>query len=156
MHNPPRWKIASALGMVYFIWGSTYYGIRVGIETLPPFLMAGVRVLVAGSILYAWMRWRGTPKPERVHWRSATIVGGLMLLGGNGGVCWAEQRVPSGLTALIVGTTPLWMAVIDWLWHGAARPGGRMIFGLLCGFAGIVLLISPGQFAGGGHVDSVG
>lgn len=156
MHNPPRWQLASALGAVYLIWGSTYLAIRISIETLPPFLMASIRFFVAGIALYAWMRLRGAARPERVHWRSAVMVGGLMLLGGNGGVCWAEQYVPSGLTALIVGTTPLWMVLIDWLWHGAGRPGWRTVIGLLFGFAGIALLISPGEFAGGGHVDSVG
>lgn len=154
--SPSRWQIATAMGAVYVIWGSTYLAIRIGIETLPPFLMAGTRFLVAGAALYAWTRWRGVPKPERPHWRSAIIIGGLLLLGGNGGVCWAEQRVPSGLTALMIGTTPLWMLLLDWLWHGAARPSMRTVFGLACGFAGIGLLVSPGQFAGGNFVDPVG
>jgi drug/metabolite transporter (DMT)-like permease len=126
------------------------------LETLPPFLMAGVRFVIAGALLYVWTRGRGAPRPARIHWRSATIVGGLLLLGGNGGVCWAEQRVPSGLTALLIGTMPLWMILMDWLWHGAKRPTLRMTFGLICGFAGVGLLISPGQFAGSNHVDSVG
>ncbi len=156
MHNPPRWKIAYALGAVYIIWGSTYLFIRIGIESLPPFLMAGVRFVIAGGLLYGWLRWRGGVKPEPVHWKSAAIIGALLLLGGNGGVCWAEQRVPSGLTALLIGTTPLWMTLFDWLWHGAARPGRRMVFGLVCGFAGVGLLIAPGQFAGGGRIDPIG
>ena len=154
--SPARWQIATAMGAVYVIWGSTYLAIRIGIETLPPFLMAGTRFVIAGAALYAWTRWRGVLKPERLHWRSATIIGGLLLLGGNGGVCWAEQRVPSGLTALMVGTTPLWMLLLDWLWHGAARPSLRTVFGLACGFAGVGLLVTPGQFAGGSHVDPVG
>ncbi len=154
--SPSRWQLATAMGAVYVIWGSTYLAIRIAIETLPPFLMAGTRFVVAGAALCAWTRWRGVPKPERVHWRSATIIGGLLLLGGNGGVCWAEQRVPSGLTALMIGTTPLWMLLLDWLWHGAARPSPRTVFGLACGFAGIGLLVSPGQFAGGSFVDPVG
>lgn len=156
MHESHRVRVAIALGAVYIIWGSTYLAIRVGLETMPPFLMAGVRFLVAGGLLYAWMRWRGVPKPERVHWRSATIVGAGLLLGGNGGVCWAEQRVPSGLTALIIGTMPLWMALIDWIWYGAAKPTARTVFGLTCGFVGVGLLISPGEFAGGDHVDPIG
>ena len=156
MHNQPRWKIACALGAVYLIWSSTYLAIRVGVETLPPFLMAGVRYLVAGAVLYGWLWLRGTAKPARIHWRSATIVGAAMLLGGNGAVCWAEQRVPSGLTALIIGTTPLWFAVFDWRLHGAGRPTGRTVIGLICGFVGVGLLVSPGEFAGGRHVDLVG
>src|SRR5438552_1921329 len=90
-----RIQIAMALGAVYVIWGSTYLAIRIGVETMPPFLMAGVRFVSAGGLLYAWTRWRGTAKPERAHWKPAAIVGALLLLVGNGGVCWAEQRVPS-------------------------------------------------------------
>jgi drug/metabolite transporter (DMT)-like permease len=149
-------RIAAALGAVYVIWGSTYLAIRIGIESIPPFLMAGVRFVVAGGALYAWVRWRGAAKPDRIHWRSATIIGAWMLLGGNGGVCWAEQHVPSGLTALIIGTTPVWMTLLDWLWHGAGRPSARVALGLILGFAGVGLLISPGEFAGGDHVDPAG
>src|SRR5437879_448247 len=122
MSKPPRWKIAAALAAVYVIWGSTYLGIRIGVETIPPFLMAGIRQTTAGLLLYAWLRWRGVPRPQRVHWKSATIIGAWMLLIGNGGVAWAEKVVPSGLTALLIATTPLWMALLDWLWHGSARP----------------------------------
>ena len=155
MLKPLRWQIAAALAAVYIIWGSTYLAIRVAVENLPPFLMAGARFLVAGLLLYALVRGQ-SGKPARAHWRSAFIVGGALLLGGNGGVCWAEQRVPSGLTALIIGTTPLWFTLIDWLGHGAARPTVRTVAGLLCGFAGVGLLVSPGRFAGGEHVDSIG
>ena len=154
--SAPRWRIAVALGTVYVVWGSTYLAIRIGVETIPPLLMAGIRQAIAGLLMYGWLRWRGAAKPEPVHWRSATIIGGLMLLVGNGGVCWAEQVVPSGLTALLVATTPLWMVLLDWLWHGAKRPSGQLVAGLTLGFVGAGLLVSPGQFAGGGHVDPLG
>ncbi len=154
--TPRRWQIAAALGTVYLVWGSTYLGIRVGVETIPPLLMAGMRQTAAGLLLYGWLRGRGAAKPQPVHWRSATVIGGLMLLVGNGGVCWAEQVVPSGLAALLVATTPLWMVLLDWLWHGGARPGWQMAGGLALGFGGAGLLVSPGQFAGGGHVDPAG
>ena len=151
-----RWKIAAALGTVYIVWGSTYLAIRIGVETIPPLLMAGVRQAIAGLLMYGWLRWRGAAKPETVHWRSATIIGVLMLLVGNGGVCWAEQVVPSGLTALLVATTPLLMVLLDWLWQGAKRPSGQLVAGLTLGFVGAGLLVSPGQFAGVGHVDPLG
>ena len=153
--GPTRGRVALAFAAVYVLWGSTYLAIRFGIETIPPFLMAGTRHLVAGLLLYIWMRSRGTPRPSATHWRSAAIIGGLMLLGGNGLVTWAEQRVPSGLAALIVASVPIWMAVLEGL-EKRARPGGAVIAGLLLGLAGIALLVAPGRFAGNGHVDPLG
>jgi drug/metabolite transporter (DMT)-like permease len=153
--GPTSGRVALAFAAVYVLWGSTYLAIRFGIETIPPFLMAGTRHLVAGLLLYIWMRSRGTPRPSATHWRSAAIIGGLMLLGGNGLVTWAEQRVPSGLAALIVASVPIWMAVLEGL-EKRARPGGAVIAGLLLGLAGIVLLVVPGRFAGNGHVDPLG
>ncbi len=109
-------------------------------ETLPPFLMAGTRFLVAGAILYGWRRAAGYPRPTPAQWRAAVVVGGLMLLGGNGGVVWAEQWVESGTAALMVASVPLWMVLLDW-----ARPGGRpprpaVWAGILVGLAGVGLL----------------
>src|ERR1043166_3631722 len=150
------WKLVAAFAIVYVIWGSTYLGIRISVETIPPFLMAGMRQSTAGLLLYAWLRWRGVSRPKRVHWRSATVVGALMLLVGNGGVAWAEKVVPSGLTALLIATMPLWMTLMDWLWHGAARPDAQIVAGLALGFIGAGLLVAPGQFAGGSHVDPWG
>jgi drug/metabolite transporter (DMT)-like permease len=136
-------RILLALGLVYVIWGSTYLAIRSVIETLPPFLMAGTRFLVAGAILYAWFRLRGTPAPERRHWKAALISGGLMLLGGNGLLSWAEQYVPSGLAALLVSTAPLWLVLMAWLGPDRERPRGGEIAGLLLGLAGVGLLMAP-------------
>jgi drug/metabolite transporter (DMT)-like permease len=154
--KPPRWRVVTAFAAVYLIWGSTYLAIRIAIETMPPFLMAGVRFLIAGALLYAWIRWRGTPRPARSHWLAATLVGGLLLLGGNGGVVWAEQRVPSGLTALLIATVPLWMVLLNWLRPGGVKPSNGVISGLTLGFIGITLLVGPGELAGGNHVDSLG
>jgi len=112
--------------------------------------MAGVRFLVAGSLLYAWGRSRGAPVPSRVQWRTAAVVGGLLLLGGNGTVVVAQQWIPSGLTALVVGAVPLWMVLIDWGWGGRVRPTGRVWAGLVVGFGGVAILAgSPGLGAGG-------
>ena len=147
-------QIALALGAVYVVWGSTYLAIRFAIETLPPFLMAGVRFVIAGALLYAWSRARGAERPGRLQWRAAAIVGGCLLLGGNGGVVWAEQRVDSGIAALIVTTVPLWLVLLDWLRPGGRRPGWRVALGLVIGFAGVTLLVRPGS--GGGAVDPVG
>jgi drug/metabolite transporter (DMT)-like permease len=140
-------RVAAALGAVYLIWGSTYLAIRFAIETIPPFLMASLRYLTAGAILYAWSRLRGAPRPALAHWRPAVILGGLLLLLGNGGVVWAEQRVSSGLVALLVSTEPLWIVLFGWMRdHG--RPPGRVLLGLLLGFTGLVLLVRPSSSGG--------
>jgi drug/metabolite transporter (DMT)-like permease len=150
-----RARIVLAFAAVYLLWGSTYLAIRFGVETIPPFIMAGLRHLTAGALLFAWLRARGARWPEWRHWKSAALIGGLMLLGGNGLVSWAEQRVPSGLAALIVASVPIWMTVFDGVLH-RERPHGIVIAGLAVGLGGIALLVVPGRFAGGGHVDGVG
>src|SRR5512139_3993941 len=111
-----RWRVAAAFAAIYLIWGSTYLAIRFAIETIPPYLMGGMRFLIAGSILYGVLRWRGVRSPSRRQWRAALIVGGLLLFGGNGGVMVAEQFVPSSLAALIIATVPLWMVLLNWKW----------------------------------------
>jgi len=136
-----RARLWIALGSVYLIWGSTYLAIRFAIETLPPLSMAGVRYLAAGSVLFLWQRARGVPWPSALEWREAAIVGGLMLLGGNGGVCWAEQIVPSGVTALFISTVPIWLVLLDWLWLGNIRPSRRIVLGLALGIGGVALLV---------------
>jgi drug/metabolite transporter (DMT)-like permease len=146
----PRTQIILAFTAVYIIWGSTYLAIRFAVATMPPFLMAGVRFLIAGAILYLWMRLRGGERPKLVHWRSALIVGGLLLLGGNGIVSWAEQQVPSGLAALLIAAVPLWMALFDWLRPGGVRPTGLTVVGLVIGFAGVILLASQAESSGTG------
>ncbi|HEY2737995.1 MAG TPA: EamA family transporter [Thermoanaerobaculia bacterium] len=143
-------QIALALGVVYVFWGSTYLAIAVAVRTIPALLMAGTRYLIAGSLLYMWSRWRGAERPVRIHWRSAVIVGGLLLLGGNGGLVWAEQRLASGTAALLVSTVPLWMVLIEWLRPGGNRPGWKVVAGLSLGCIGLILLLRP---TAGGHLD---
>ncbi|MEW5988812.1 MAG: EamA family transporter [Chloroflexota bacterium] len=150
------WRVAAAFAAVYSIWGGSYLAIRFALETVPPFFLAGTRFVVAGLILYGWARWRGAPRPRLAHWGGAAIIGGLLLFGGNGGVTWAEQTVPSGIAALLIATVPLWMVLLDWLRPGGRRPGGRVLLGVAIGLAGIVLLIGPGKLAGGGRVDPLG
>jgi len=151
-----RSRLIVAFLAVYIVWGSTYLGIRFAIETLPPFLMAAARFLAAGSILYWWARRTGAPAPSRVNWKTAAIVAVLMLIGGNGGVVWAEQRVPSGLTALLIATEPFWVVLLDWLRPGGSRPSLMVAGGLLFGFLGVGVLVSPAHLVGGGAVDLLG
>jgi drug/metabolite transporter (DMT)-like permease len=147
-------KVALALGAVYVIWGSTYLAIRFAIETIPPFLMAGARYVTAGALLYGWARLRGAPRPSLLHWRSATVIGAFLLLVGNGGVVWAEQRVDSGLAALLISTEPIWIVLLVWLRAGRQqRPNPRVVAGLLLGFTGLVMLVRPSGSAG---IDPVG
>ena len=150
-----RTLLIAAFAAVYLIWGSTYLAIRFAIETMPPFTMAGVRFLIAGGALFVWLRFRGVAGPKPIHWRTAFIVGGLMLLGGNGGVVWAEQSVPSGLAALVVATVPLWMVLLVWL-SGRGRPSLAVVLGLLVGFGGVVWLIGPERVAGGERIEPIG
>ena len=139
--HPRRGAVLLALAAVYLIWGSTYLAIRFAVETLPPFYMAAVRFLIAGAILYGWRRLRGAPRPTRAQWKAATVVGVLMLVGGNGAVVWAEQWVESGTAALVVATVPLWMVLMDWLRPGGTAPRARVWVGIAVGLAGVVLLL---------------
>jgi len=155
--RPPTLHLVLAWAAVYLIWGSTYLGIRVAIESIPPFLMAGSRHLLAGLLLYAWSRLRqAAPAPSRQDWIRAAGLGVLMLVTANGATTWAEQLVPSGLTALIVCTSALWLVLLNWLWLGAARPGARTVAGVVAGFGGVALLVVPGNFGGSQHVDPIG
>lgn len=139
-------QLVLAFAAIYIVWGSTYLAIRFAIETIPPFLMAGMRFLAAGIVLYTWARWRGAKAASPVEWRSAAIIGVALLLCSNGGVTWAEQRVPSGVAALFVATVPMWIVLLDWLLHGGSRPGRGIAAGLILGFAGVMLLVGPNPF----------
>ncbi|QYM79311.1 EamA family transporter [Horticoccus luteus] len=147
---PSRSAVALGFAAIYVIWGSTYLGIRIAVETLPPFLMAGVRFLIAGALLFAWVRWKHRARPTARQWRDNAIAGGLMLLGGNGLVAWAEQEIPSGIATLIISIGPVFMVLFDWLVlavgrdaERGARPTGATFLGLALGFIGLALLVGP-------------
>jgi drug/metabolite transporter (DMT)-like permease len=155
--SPSKLALVSAFAIVYLVWGSTYLAILFAIDTLPPFLMASGRFAIAGAILYVWSRTLGGARaPERAQWRATAIVGVLLLLGGNGLVVWSEQRIPSGMAALLVGTVPCFMVLLDWLRAGGHRPTGRVIAGLVLGLLGLTWLVGPDSVMGGGRADLLG
>ncbi|MEW5939549.1 MAG: EamA family transporter [Chloroflexota bacterium] len=149
-------KIWVALLALYVVWGSTYLAIRFAVETIPPFLSAGIRFLVSGIILLVWQRAAGQPMPTRKQWISTAIIGNLLLLGGNGLVAWAEQTIPSGIAALMIGSIPMFLVVAEAFRPGGAKPHGWTILGLLTGFSGIFLLVGPDELTGGARLDPLG
>ena len=132
--------IWSALSAVYLIWGSTYLAIRFTVETTPPFISAAGRFIISGAFLCVWRSFAGDPHPTREEWRNASIIGIFLLVGGNGGVVWASQFIPSSLAALLVATVPLWMILFDALHHGD-KPRHTALGGIWIGFCGAVLLV---------------
>lgn len=147
MHAPGRLRLAAAFAAIYVVWGSTYLGIHVAIETIPPLTMSAARFGIAGALLYAWARRAGAPPPSAVHWRSAASVGLLLLLGGNGGISWAQQRVASGPASLLVATVPLWLLLLERFLEGARIAPGAAA-GIALGFAGVALLLGPAALLG--------
>ena len=145
--------VLAAFAAVYLIWGSTYLAIRIGVESFPPLMLAGLRHFTVGLLLYPFFRWKTSVKPTRSHWRTAAVTGCLLLFAGNGGVSWAEQIVPSGITALLVAMVSLWLVIVDWLRPGGARPVPKVLLGIVLGFVGVALLIGPSHFGGSARVD---
>lgn len=154
--------LIAAFAAVYLIWGSTYLGIKYAIETLPTFLMAGTRFLIAGTVLFIWARLSSDyEKPQAAHWRTSLIIGALLLLGGNGGVIVAQHYIPSSLAALLVATEPFYIVIIGWILMGNSRPNLKVSLGLLLGFAGVFLLIggrglNVGSGGGSGQLFGAG
>lgn len=149
--RPSRARVLAAFATVYLVWGSTYLAIHYAIATLPPLLMAATRFLVAGALLYAWLRMRGAAqRPSGAQWRWASLAGVLMLGGGNGAVVWSEQRLPSGVVALVVATVALWIVVLEWLRPGGRRPPALVSVGVVLGLVGVAVLVGPGDVGRGG------
>lgn len=143
-----RTKLWVALLALYIVWGSTYLGIKVAIETIPPFFHAAVRFLASGIILVIWQRSAGVAMPTRQQWISTAIIGNLLLLGGNGLVSWAEQFIPSGIAALIIGSVPIFLVIGEALRPGGVKPNWQAILGIIIGFIGIYVLVGPTREAG--------
>jgi drug/metabolite transporter (DMT)-like permease len=152
-----RARLIAAFAAVYIVWGSTYLAIRFAVETLPPLLMAGARFALAGGILLLWSRLHSAEAaPTRRDWRTGLVSGGLLLVGGNGLVVWAEQRVPSGITALLVAVVPLWMVLLDWLRPRGRRPHALVFVGLALGLGGLAMLVGPSAGGGSDKTDLTG
>lgn len=155
--NPRFLHVVIAFAAVYLIWGSTFLGIRVAIETIPPLLMAGVRWIVAGSLFYAVLRWRGAPRPALREWGIAAIIGGGIILGGNGSVTYAEQFIPSGTVAIIVALVPAMMALLGWLSGSTRRPRLAVWLGIGIATAGVAVIVRPaGVGFSGGQIWVIG
>lgn len=155
-HRSARTALILAFATIYLVWGSTYLGIRIAVETMPPFLMAAVRFLLAGGLLFAFLKLRGAAWPTRRQWLANTIIGTFLLLGGNGLVVWAEQFVPSGITALLIGVSPLFIVLAEWAWPGGLRPTLVTFIALLLGFAGVAWLAAPWESSASGAVPLQG
>jgi len=140
---PSRTQLILGFAAIYLIWGSTYLGIRYAVETIPPFLMMGIRHLTAGVVVFAYARMRGEPAPQFRQWGWALGAGVLLFLGGHGILAWAEQKVPSGFAALLCATLPLWTVMLARVDGTERRLGLKAWAGILLGFGGVALLIGP-------------
>src|ERR1700737_4658952 len=152
MAVPRRILVVSAFAALYLIWGSTYLGILFAIQSIPPFLMAGARFLLAGLIMFAIARTQGPLRSTSAEWRTALIVGACLLLGGNGGVTLSEKFIESGLASLIVATGPIYITLLGWLFGMTPRPAPIVWLGLAGGFLGVAMLMGPAlRFSGSSH-----
>lgn len=149
-------KIWISLLALYIVWGSTYLAIRFAVESIPPFFHAGIRFLASGIILLLWQGMAEQAMPTRKQWISLTIIGNLLLLGGNGLVAWAEQTVPSGIAALFIGAIPLFLVITEAFRPGGVKPNRWTFLGLLIGFIGIFILIGPAELSGDTHLEPMG
>src|SRR5438445_3639585 len=157
-HNPAGATTLVLMGFaaVYIVWGSTYLAIRIGIESFPPLILAGLRHIFVGLFLYPVLRVKTGIRPSGANWRAAVITGVLLLFVVNGGVSWPEPTVPSGIAALLVATVSLWLVIVDWLRPGGVKPVLRVVMGLLTGFAGLAVLVGPAHLGGSERVDPRG
>lgn len=152
----PTWKTLLAFAIIYFVWGSTFLAIRVGVAEVPPFLLAAMRFLAAGLALYGWMLVRGERSPSWREWRSVTILAAMIFVGDYGLLFWAERRVPSGVAAVMMATIPLFMALAEIILLGTQKLTARLTLALLAGLGGVIVLVSPTMKLGGAPIDKVG
>jgi drug/metabolite transporter (DMT)-like permease len=156
MPRPQRWKTLLAFAIIYFVWGSTFLAIRVGVREVPPFLLAGMRFFAAGIVLYAWMRATGTASPTRGEWASATLLAILIFLVDYGLVFWAEQRVPSGITAVMLATIPVFIALLEIVILRTQKITVRLGCALIAGLAGVAVLVSRSVSFGDAPIERSG
>ena len=154
--RPPRWKTIVAFAILYFVWGSTFLAIRIGVHEVPPLLLAGMRFFAAGIILYAWMRATGTASPSRREWASAIVLAVLIFLVDYGLVFWAEQRVPSGVTAVMLATIPVFTALLEILILRTQKLTLRLGCALIVGLAGVAVLVSHSVGFGDAPIERSG
>ena len=159
MHSNPRpatWKTLLAFAIIYFVWGSTFLAIRVGVHEVPPFLLAAMRFLVAGVVLYGWTLARGEPSPTPRQWASASLLAILIFVCDYGLLFWAEQRVPSGVAAVMLATIPVFMALSEILFLRTQKLTARLALALLIGLAGVAVLVGRSLSLGGAPIDTAG
>jgi drug/metabolite transporter (DMT)-like permease len=154
--HPPAWKTLLAFAIIYFVWGSTFLAIRVGVHEVPPFLLAAMRFLAAGVVLYGWMLARGERSPSSREWTSAFLLAILIFLIDYGLLFWAEQRVPSGLAAVMMATIPVFMSLSEIVFLRTQRLTLRLAFALLIGIGGVAVLVSHSLNLGGAPIDTAG
>lgn len=154
--RPRAWKLLLAFAIIYFVWGSTFLAIRVGVREVPPFLLAGMRFLVAGVILYGWMRARGTASPTAREWSAASFLAILIFVLDYGLLFWAERRVPSGIAAVMMATIPAFMALAEIVFLRTQRLTLRLGLALLVGIAGVAVLVGHTVSLGEAPVDTAG
>ena len=154
--RPPSWKILLAFAIIYFVWGSTFLAIRVGVNEVPPFLLAGIRFFVSGIVLYGWMRLKGAPPPSRTEWASATLLGALIFLVDYGCLFWAEQRVPSGIAAVVLATIPVFITLLEIIFLRTQWLSVRLGLALLAGLCGVAVLTIPSSSFGEVPINRAG
>jgi drug/metabolite transporter (DMT)-like permease len=154
--KPHTWKVLLAFAIIYFVWGSTFLAIRVGVREVPPFLLAGLRFLVAGLVLYLWMRARGTPSPSLREWRAASVLAVFIFVSDYGLLFWAEKRVPSGIAAVMMATTPVFMAISEIVILHTQRLTARLGLALMIGLGGVIVLVSRTLSFGDSPIDTAG
>jgi drug/metabolite transporter (DMT)-like permease len=151
-----RWKTVLAFAIIYFVWGSTFLAIRIGVREVPPFLLAAMRFLIAGIALYAWVAAKGERSPSPRQWASVFLLAVLIFVGDYGLVFWAEQRVPSGVTAVMLATIPVFMALSEIILLRTQRLTARLALALLIGIGGVAVLTSRSLNLGGAPIDGTG
>lgn len=154
--SPATWKIILAFAIIYFVWGSTYLCIRIGVQEMPPFLMAALRFTIAGAALFVWMLFQDKKWPTRQEWIGATILGALMFLIDYSCLFWAEQRVPSGIAAVVLATIPIFITLLEILILRTVKLTLILAVGLLLGILGVVELVNPLTALGGSPLDRAG